>query len=152
MNRKVLLFALGGFLVSALLGVGLIQALVEIEVADQLESRLKREAVAYRSVVHGLSQVARTLYDETINTPEVTALVKQVIDTRGDQRDIARGLLLRELYPSFQRLQARGIRQLHFHGPDGLSLLRFHSPLKYGDSLFEVRESVRLANTELQPV
>lgn len=152
MNRKVLLFTLAGFLVSSLLGIGLIQVLVGFEVNDQLESRLKREAVAYRSVVHGLSQVAQTLYDETINTAEVTALVKQVIDTRGDQRDIARGLLLRELYPSFQRLQARGIRQLHFHGPDGLSLLRFHSPLKYGDSLFEVRESVRLANTELQPV
>lgn len=152
MNRRVLLTALTGFVTSVLIGIGFIQLLVDLEVRNQLDSRLQQEAVAYRSVVRGLGQVARTLFDETINKPEVTALVKEVIESRGDQRDIARGLLFRELYPSYLRLKARGVRQLHFHTPDGLSMLRFHSPLKYGDSLFEVRESVRLANTELVPV
>ncbi len=152
MNLRIFGIALAGFLMSILFGVASIQLLVNFEVRNQLDARLEQESVAYRAVVQGLSGVSRTLFDETINTPAVTALVHDILHTHGDERDIARGKLLRELYPSYQRLKAQGIRQLHFHSPDGLSLLRFHSPLKYGDSLFELRESVRLANTELKPV
>ncbi len=152
MNRRVFAVALTGFLLFASIGVSSVQMLVDYEVGSQLDARLQQESVAYRSVIRGLSQVARTLYDETVNTPAVTALVKDVLATRGDEQDVARGMLLRHLYPSYRRLSTRGVRQLHFHTPDGLSLLRLHSPLKYGDSLFEVRESVRLANTLLQPV
>lgn len=152
MNLRVLLIALGSFLVSALLGLTFIQVLVNYEVENQLDARLEQESVAYRAVIQGLSHVAQTLYDETINTHKVTALVKEITSSRGEERDISRGRLLRELYPSYMRLKAQGIRQLHFHGADGLSLLRLHNPLSYGDSLFEVRESVRLANTELEPV
>ncbi len=152
MNLRIFAIALTGFVLSALLGVASIQLLVNFEVRNQLDARLEQESVAYRAVIQGLSRVSRTLFDETINTPKVTALVHDILHTYGDERDIARGRLLRELYPSYKRLQQQGIRQLHFHGPDGLSLLRFHSPLKYGDSLFELRESVRLANTELKPV
>ncbi len=152
MNLRIFAIALASFLVSASLGVASIQLLVNFEVRNQIDARLEQESVAYRAVIQGLSKVSRTLYDETINTPAVTALVHDILHTHGDEQDIARGKLLRELYPSYKRLQQQGIRQLHFHSPDGLSLLRFHSPLKYGDSLFELRESVRLANTQLNPV
>lgn len=152
MNRRVLIISLLAFVVSSACGVGAIRYLVALEAKHQLEVRLEQGSVAYRSVVHGLSQVAQTLFDETVNRPQVTRLVRDVVMERGDRRDIARGLLLRELYPSYQRLKDRGIRQLHFHTPDGLSLLRFHRPLKYGDSLNEVRESIRLTNTLLKPV
>ena len=38
------------------------------------------------------------------------------------------------------------IRQLHFHHTDGRSFLRMHRPDKFGDPLFDVRYSVKMAN------
>lgn len=40
-------------------------------------------------------------------------------------------------------------RQLHFHLPNTESFLRVHTPEKYGDLLFDVRESVRLVNESM---
>jgi PAS domain S-box-containing protein len=122
------------------------------ELEEQLESKLKQQDVAYHAVIKGLYQSTETLYEETLNKPEILALFADGLTSYGEEQDIARGLLLRELYPSYERLTQKGIRQLHFHTAEGISYLRFHSPTKFGDPLFEARDSVRLANTEHRPV
>ena len=152
MNRRLLVSTLVLFGVVIIAGTWAISAWVDVEARKQLDKRLSLESIAYRSVVQGLQQVSDTLFDEVLSQPEITAQVKAVVSQTGDAQDIARGQLLRMLYPSYLRLSARGTRQLHFHTPDGRSLLRFHNPVRYGDPLFEVRESVRLANTRLEPV
>lgn len=122
------------------------------ELEEQLESKLKQQDVAYHAVIKGLYQSTETLYEETLNKPEILALFADGLASYGEEQDIARGLLLRALYPSYERLTQKGIRQLHFHTAEGISYLRFHSPTKFGDPLFEARDSVRLANTEHRPV
>lgn len=122
------------------------------ELEEQLESKLRQQEVAYEAVIKGLFQSTETLYEETLNKPEILALFSDGLTSYGAQQDIARGLLLRSLYPSYERLRKKGIRQLHFHTAEGLSYLRFHSPTKFGDPLFEARESVRIANTERRPI
>ena len=45
-----------------------------------------------------------------------------------------------------------GFFQLHFHLPGAVSFLRFHRPAMFGDSLWSVREGLRLAQTRQVPV
>ena len=152
MIQSVFVRALSGFILLSLIGVLGLQFIIRYESDGQIQARLMQEQVAYKSVVNGLSEVAQTLFDETINTSEITALVHEIAVTEGDAQDFARGMLLRKLYPSYLRLKERGVRQLHFHHANGLSLLRFHRPLKYGDPLFDIRPSVYRVNTEHKAV
>lgn len=144
--------AIFGFIVLSVLTVCLIQTGVEHEVEEQIDSKLKQQQVAYDAVINGLSMVTETLFEETLDQPEVLSLFAQGQNSYGDEQDIARGLLYRKLYRSYQALKQKGFRQLHFHTAEGISYLRFHRPAIYGDPLFEARESVRLVNTQLKPV
>ncbi|KEA63765.1 diguanylate cyclase [Marinobacterium lacunae] len=135
-----------------IVGVLVINRFIEYEVRNQITAKLDQTSVAYQSVLRGLRQVATTLFEEKINTPEVLSRVAAVNDAVGDERNRAREQLYTDLYPIYQRSKARGFPLVQFHGPQGLSLLRFNEPLKYDDSLFEIRESVRLVNTNMKAV
>ncbi len=57
-----------------------------------------------------------------------------------------RSSLYNYLLENYENMQKYDFRQLHFHLPSTESFLRMHSPSKYGDLLFDIRESVRIAN------
>lgn len=152
MNRHLLIQALIGFVLLSCAGLLLLERLMAFEASEQLEVRLEHEQIAYSAILRAQSRIAHTLFDETLNQPDVIAQVRSILDQDGEARDIARGMLLRQLSPLYQRLRNQGVRQLHFHSPDGHTLLRFHNPLQIGDALFDIRETVRQANTLLQPV
>ena len=152
MNRHLLTGTLIGFLLLSGLGVVLIERLIDSDSSKQLDVRLEHEQIAYASILRAQEQIAHTLFEERLNRPDITRQVRKILDSRGDEQDIARGMLLRQLYPLYQRLQAQGFRQFHFHGPDNTTLLRFHNPLLFGDSLTTIRESVRRANEEREAV
>ena len=152
MKENVLIRAITGFVVVTLAGLLALQFLIRYEVDKQLNGRISQEQVAYRSVISSLSHVSSALYEEIISQPEITGLVKQVVQETGEPAEAARARLLHTLSDLYKRQKKRGLRQLHFHYPDGRSLLRFHRPLKYGDPLAQVRPSIRIANTELRRV
>ena len=61
-----------------------------------------------------------------------------------------KGLL--ELYSARYDLLKDDIYQFQFHLPDSTSFLRLHSPEKYGDSLYDIRQTVNEANATGQTV
>ena len=85
-------------------------------------------------------------------TPAVLDLWATAADMAPAELPLWRGRLYRLMAQPYQRLQANGLRQVHFHWPDGRSWLRMHSPDVSGDPLFGIRPSVRLANTRYVPV
>ena len=105
-------------------------------------------ATAYRASVNSFALATELIVDETIRRPDVLTLFAAGID--GDPA--ARGRLYRRLAPTYDRMVAQGIRQFQFHTPTGQSYLRFHAPDKFGDSLWDIRPSVRIANTEQRAV
>ncbi len=121
------------------------QNLLESKYINQLQT-------AYQVVFNTYRLVSQTLYDEIINQPAIINLFKKAYLADETERTIIRNLLYNKLRPTYQRLQTKNLRQLHFHLPDGTSFLRFHKPPKFGDKLFNVRYSVKLANTEKKPV
>ena len=151
-KSQTLFLSLIGFIAISSVTVWLINIAINYEIEEHIESRLSQQQVAYNAINEGLQLVTQTLYEETLTKPNILALFYDGISQTGDAQDIARGLLFRELYPSYQALLRKGIRQLHFQTADGHSFLRFHSPTKQGDSLFEARPSIKIANTELRPV
>jgi len=105
-------------------------------------------ATAYRASVNSFAMATELIVDETIRRPDVLSLFAAGID--GDPT--ARGRLYRRLAPTYDRMVAQGIRQFQFHTTTGQSYLRFHAPDKFGDPLWDIRPSVRIANTERRAV
>lgn len=105
-------------------------------------------ATAYRASMDSYALATQILVAESVRRPDVIATFARGVD--GDPA--ARGELYRLLARTYDDLVKHGIRQLHFHTPEGISYLRFHALDKFGDPLFDVRPSLRIANAEKRPV
>lgn len=90
------------------------------------------------------------VYQQISQDTQVMTLFKQAVESPGPVRDASRQKIYQLLKPNYDLLKGHNFRQLHFHFANGDSFLRVHKPEKYGDNLFSVRESVRLANTQQQ--
>lgn len=113
-----------------------------------LEQHANVVNTAYHASVDSYALATKILVAESVRRPEVIATFARGID--GDLA--ARGQLYRLLARTYDDLVGHGIRQLHFHSATGLSYLRFHALDKFGDPLFDVRPSIRIANTEKRNV
>ncbi len=139
------------YLLSFLLALGLVGTLLYFYTEERSDQFLQKHVTnlntAYGAVVQMYGLAAETVYTESVQRPEVSKLLRQGIGKDEEQREIARGMLYRLLYPTYLAMRKRNLKQFHFHQPDGASFLRFHQPDRHGDPLFAKRETVRLANT-----
>ena len=120
------------------------------QVQAYLSQRTGVQAMAWKSTVLMFQQGLDIYLQEYILRPDVVELVGRAGDA--EQRDLARTLLYRRLYGTYRMLGEKGLRQLHFHLPDGTSLLRFHAPDQFGDDLLGFRYAVRIAQQQMQAV
>jgi putative nucleotidyltransferase with HDIG domain len=91
-----------------------------------------------------------TTFENLINVPHILNILKD-IDNKKVDTDALRKKLHSELKTPYENLKKiANVRQLHFHHKDGRSFLRMHRPSKYGDSLFDIRHTIKLANTTLK--
>ncbi|MBI5164422.1 MAG: response regulator [Magnetospirillum sp.] len=107
---------------------------------------------AYASSVQMYRLAMELTFLDIVRRPEVLAIFAPAAQAGDAEQAVLRGRLYRTLYPLYTELRGRDLRQLHFHLPDGRSFLRFHQPDRFGDPLFDVRPSVKIANTELHSV
>jgi PAS domain-containing protein len=109
---------------------------------------VEKRTAEFHHVLSAQTRLTHTIFDEVLNRPDVVGLVKDAFHLDDAGRAINRARLHALLSPAYERLKKDRVRQLHFHLPDGTSFLRLHHPSEFGDKLFEVRPSVRRANTE----
>ncbi|MHB1185031.1 MAG: sensor domain-containing diguanylate cyclase [Desulfobulbia bacterium] len=115
-----------------------------------VENVLVHHQGQYASNIACFRRLARFTAQEVFMQPEAVALFAQGVEASGVERDRLRTALYTLLLPSYRNLGQEYFRQVHYHGADGVSFLRMHLPEHFGDELFSVRPSVRLANTEKQ--
>ncbi len=115
-----------------------------------VESVLVHHQGQYASNLACFGRLARFTALEIFMHPEAVALFAQGVEASGAERDRLRAALYSLLLPSYRNLGREYFRQVHYHGADGVSFLRMHLPEHFGDALFSVRPSVRLANTKKQ--
>lgn len=108
---------------------------------ETLKSELDVSIKSYESF-------SRYVFEEIINKPEVLKLVAEAAVGDEQIRDLKRQELYQLLVADYSMLTEYRFRQLHFHFSDGVSFLRFHEPEKFGDRLFAVRDSIRIANQQ----
>lgn len=100
----------------------------------------------YQVTTNTYKLVSQTIYDEIVNRPETIDLIRDANSATPEEQARLREQLLGLLSPTYANLKKRNLRQFHFHLPDGTSFLRMHRPQKFGDPLFDVRYSVKVAN------
>jgi two-component system chemotaxis sensor kinase CheA len=102
----------------------------------------------YQTIVYCYRLLAESYYDKIISNERILEIMWQANYANKETS----GLLRNELYElslyDYERAINDNFRQYHFVLHDNTSFLRMHEPIKYGDDLSDVRESVRIANEE----
>lgn len=130
-------------------GVSYFQYRVNIEHDNYTQRQITDLHIAWNAVQQ-LQRRGQTAYFQTyIMRPDILALLEQAQDP--EQRDQARFDLYEKLLPVYQDISQMGVHQFQFTLPNNVSLLRVHSPEKYGDDLTSLRTSFRIANETLEP-
>lgn len=117
-----------------------------LQIELYLDAKNQMMQAMWRSIVGSHQSEMAAYYNALIETPEVINLMRDAQDPQ--KIDQARQQLYQSLLPRYNLLKRQNIRQLHFHTADIKSLLRFHAPEHYGDSLVESRPSIVKANQE----
>jgi diguanylate cyclase (GGDEF)-like protein/PAS domain S-box-containing protein len=108
--------------------------------------------VAYRSTLETYRMDVATRFRLQVMRPEVLELMSEALATPEANIPVLRGRLYRQLKSVYEELKQSGLQQFQFHLADNRSLLRFHLPQIAGDPIFNLRPSVRIANTEKREV
>ncbi len=145
--------AVFAFLVSALAGIALIALYFHGACAQKIETigerqQLKTHAFYYAAISTHKS-AAQKDFDHLMFNPEAMCLLQTFKYADKEEQALIRGMLFRLLHRQYDKMKALHVRQFHLHTHKGESLLRFHIPYESGDSLLELRTSIRRVNTEL---
>lgn len=154
MNIPPLIASIALFLeLSALLAGGL-YLFWQHEQRDHLAEMDGRILTTLSAVENSYAMVSRTLYAALLNRPLTLQLLHDGLHAADapDEQGLLRGQLYRHLYNTYGKLRQDGLRQIHFHQPDGRSYLRMHRPERSGDSLIEFRPLVREALARKAPL
>lgn len=136
----------------ALVGIALLHLNRVQQEQRQYSQHTEVLAISYQAAIQSYRLATEIYLRETIHQPAVLQLMEQAVTADPITRTRLRRALHARLKDSYLTIWEYRLRQLHFHLPGGESFLRFHQPDIYGDKLFDVRPSVRIANTELRPV
>jgi diguanylate cyclase (GGDEF)-like protein len=123
------------------------------DLEDYLQTKTQDTQIHTKMVLLQLNHIATIFYDEKINTPAVQEIMYEASHTQ-DAQKLAnlREKLYKMLQPAYAYFKQNGVRQLHFHLPKAISFLRFHKPDKFGDSLWDIRESIVYVNQNKTPI
>ncbi len=144
----VIVALLGGLLIGLLLGQTENNA--HQVLLDDFQTSWENDLDAILKANH---ETAFLIYSEMVSDAEIVRLFRETV-TAGNEAtaDTFRERLYRRLKPTYERLNAMGLRQLHFHDTESRSVLRMHQPDRYGDSLVGIRDTVTEANRERRSV
>lgn len=118
-----------------------------------LDRRLATFATSFEAARQHFDKLSNFLIAEVLATPGLIEGMAAYADARSEEeRKGIRTALKERLDPLYGRMRSRGIKQLHLHTPESDSMLRMHSPEKFGDSLKGIRATVELANAEKRKV
>ncbi|MFH2124536.1 MAG: diguanylate cyclase [Pseudomonadota bacterium] len=104
--------------------------------------------MVWQAVVKSHKTGMQAYFDTYVMQPQVLELLRAAQGGSESEQAVQRVKLYRYLYPVYQKLRERDVRQLHFHTPDCRSFLRFHAPSFSGDFLTASRPSVVMANRD----
>lgn len=115
-----------------------------------LESEIARLDSEVESILLTYSKFSDYIYEELNENKEMKTILEKANTASVEEKEVLRKELYNMMYLKYESMQKHEYRQFHFHLPSTESFLRLHTPEKYGDLLYEIRESVRLTNKNLK--
>ncbi len=112
-----------------------------------LEEKLLRFEGDVKSTLATYEVFSNYIFEE-VNSEEVKEIMFLANSASDQEKDILRQQLYDKLADTYFLMKDYNYRQFHFHLPNTESFLRLHRPDKYGDLLYDVRESVKIANRD----
>lgn len=109
--------------------------------SDELSSKVESSLGVYKDF-------SNYVFNEIEDDSDIFKLMSEAYFGNEITRAFNRNKIYSMLEDKYKSLTDFNFRQLHFHFENGDSFLRVHKPEKFGDNLFSVRESVRIANEE----
>lgn len=91
--------------------------------------------------------LSHLFFNTQINQPNILSQLEKAANADTSNRDSIRKQLYNDIIGPYNAAKDE-LRHVHFHLPNGDSLLRMHKPALYGDNLYQARESVRLIGVE----
>lgn len=146
-KKPCILIGLGTFIILALLNYTRI--CLEFDAYNSLSSNSNKKEL--QTIIYEMRQISDSLFENLINTPEVTNIFKKAHNSSDEKKAKVREKLYLQLNDQYKKFTKYGIQQLHFHLPNNDSFLRFHKPQKFGDNLTNIRESVKYVNLHKKP-
>jgi len=120
---------------------------------NKIKYRYERDSLQnlsfqYQTVIKSLKEKGDLYFDEVINNRYILDTFSHIQNK--DSWNWIREKLIKELNQPFKRMQNMGVRQLHFHTADNISFLRMHKLDRFGDSLTDIRYSIKATNRDLK--
>ncbi len=141
-NFKFLIFAL--IIISSVVTIFILFNTFQAEKMNIYEENIKVLESQYKSLLLPYENFAKYIFEREINQEWIKLQIKTAKDYP-EKRDLVRDSLYNYYNQFYELLSEFNFRQLHFHLPGAISLLRMHRPEKYGDDLTNIRKSITLA-------
>ena len=117
---------------------------------DYLKSKINVIESNYKNSIDIIENFAQLIFNNNILTDETYKIIRYLPNASESEQNHIRKKLYRHLLPLYNSVkQDISLRHIHFHLADGRSFLRMHRPEKYGDYLFDLRPSIKEANSKL---
>ncbi|MBN2782987.1 MAG: hypothetical protein JXQ66_07095, partial [Campylobacterales bacterium] len=113
-----------------------------------LNSHKDNLRVHYDIFIHNQKILAKQIYEQTMQDPEVIRLLQEANKNRGDIQKLnkIREEFRKHLYKLYNIYKQSNVLQYHFIFPDNIVFMRMHKPSKYGDDLTGIREDFEYVN------
>lgn len=120
--------------------------------SNQKSNYIENQNVQLESQINTLllsqEKFSNYVFKSLIDNEYIKSLMYEAYSSDNETRDRLRAELYGHLQSNYLLATEYDFRQLHFHFPDTTSFLRMHEPEKHGDSLGDVRESIKIVNVE----
>ncbi len=117
-----------------------------------LEASMSRLDSRTDATIRSLRNFSQYVFESTVNIPEVTSIVCRAHESDSAEQERLEEPLHDMMLPEYELLKKYDFRQFQFHFPDSVSFLRMHARDNFGDNLYDVRPTVRVANETKVPV
>lgn len=120
----------------------------EEDIAELVKNKEEILVTNLKVIEQSHQEIAQLIYDAQINRPEII----NIFENAHNKPEITRQMLFITLNPLYNDFKLIGLRQFHFHLPNGDSFLRLHKPSRFGDNLLNARESVAYVAKHHKPI
>ncbi len=111
-----------------------------------LDKKTEQFSHSYSIVYDQHKELAALVISNILMDKKIIDIYKKISLATNSQKNRLRNKLYTHLVTDYKNLKYNNINVLHFHLPNSESFLRMHKPNKFGDSLLNIRDTVRYVN------